>query len=187
MKQLYHPKKQEADAFTFKVNVTSATVYPESGILRIQLPLVNGRTYACWVDWGDGTEKQYINAYNSANSAHTYSAEGTYTIRIAGVCQGFYVNGSVATYSIKNTITEVVKWGTKADFRQLDFYNCTNLTKLPYDTNGMTAVTGAASITTFANFVRGCTSLAQDLNVRLFSLCPNVTTFYYTFGSSAVQ
>jgi len=186
-KQLYHPKAKEIDAFTFKVNVTSATVYPVSGILRIQLPLVSGKTYACWVDWGDGTAKQYINAYNSANSAHTYSTEGTYTIRIAGVCQGFYVNGSANTYSIKNTITEVVKWGTKADFRQLDFYNCTNLTKLPYDTNGMTAITGAASITTFANFVRGCTSLAQDLNDRLFSLCPSVTSFYYTFGSSAVQ
>lgn len=186
-KQLYHPKAKEIDAFTFKVNVTSATVYPVSGILRIQLPLVNGKTYACWVDWGDGSAKQYINAYNSANSAHTYSSEGIYTIRIVGVCQGFYVNGSVATYSIKNTITEVIKWGTKADFRQLDFYNCINLTKLPYDVNGMTAITGAASITTFANFVRGCTSLAQDLNDRLFSLCPNVTTFAYTFATSAVQ
>ena len=161
MNVLFHPKRQDLDLFIFKVTVTAGQ--------QVILPLVTGYTYDFWVDWGDGSAKKKVTAYNDADAVYTFPSGGNYTVRIAGKCQAFAVNNSTATGSIRTAIVEVVKWGTRADFRLLNFYGCVNLTALPSGLSGITAITGADSITTMASFLRGCTSFTQELNDRMFS------------------
>ena len=179
MNVLFHPKRQDLDLFIFKVTVTAGQ--------QVILPLVTGYTYDFWVDWGDGSAKKKVTAYNDADAVYTFPSGGNYTVRIAGKCQAFAVNNSTATGSIRTAIVEVVKWGTRADFRLLNFYGCVNLTALPSDLSGITAITGADSITTMASFLRGCTSFTQELNDRMFSNLTLCTSFESTFDTSGIS
>jgi surface protein len=55
---------------------------------QIQLPLVSGGNYNFIAYWGDGTS-DLITTWNQAETLHTYSTSGTYTITLQGTIQGF--------------------------------------------------------------------------------------------------
>jgi hypothetical protein len=160
----------EGDEFIFEMSVTAWQT--------VTLPLINGNTYDCVVIWGDGGANGRVTAYNSAGATYTYTNAGSYVVRIRGKCQGFATNN---TSAMRTSITKVLKWGTAADFRLLNFYGCTALNQLPTG-----AITGAANITTFANFLNGCTSYTSGLDEAWFSLTPNVTSFAASFAYSGV-
>jgi hypothetical protein len=164
-----------SNEFIFELTVTAGQ--------SVTLPLIAGYTHDFTVIWGDGGANGKVTTYSDADATHTFTNSGTYTVRIRGKCQSFSTNNTAA---IRTSITKVIRWGTAADFRLLNLYGCTNLTQIPYDGDGTTAITGAADITTFAHFLRGCTSYTQALNDRMFSLCPDVTSFESTFESSGV-
>ena len=55
---------------------------------QIQLPLVSGGNYNFIAYWGDGTS-DLITTWNQAETLHTYSTSGIYTITLQGTIQGF--------------------------------------------------------------------------------------------------
>ena len=74
---------------------------------QVQLPLIGGNTYDMVVDWGDGTSDT-ITSYNQAETLHTYSSIGTYTITMTGTNGGFrFDNGGD-----KAKINQISQWGT---------------------------------------------------------------------------
>ena len=157
---------QKTKPFIFTVAVTAG--------LSISLPLLSGSySYACSVNWGDGSAATNVIAYNSAGASHTYASTGTYDIKIYGTCQSFSVNNG----SIKSYINQVKKWGN-CDFRKLDFSGCSNLTTLPAG-----PITGCSNITTFDNFLANCTSYTTTLNENWFTLTPLVTSFGSSFNA----
>lgn len=174
MRILY--RENMIDEFIFEVNVTAGQT--------ITLPLVNGYTHDFTAIWGDGSANGRVTAYNDSDAVHTYTSAGTYIIRIRGKCQSFALNGASA---MRTNITRVIRWGTAADFLLLNFYGCTNLTQLPFDGTGITAITGASNITTMAHFLRGCTSFTQALNDRMFSNLTLCTSFESTFDTSGIS
>lgn len=148
----------------FIFNVTS------DGINPTVLPLksTGGYTYNCDINWNN----EYSEHINAGSASYTFGSAGTKRIEINGTCEAF------ATDNVYFPITEVIQWGTAANFLKLNFYGCTILTNFPIG-----AITGASNITTFENFVRGCTAYTS-IDEDLFTLTPDVTTFKYAFGSS---
>lgn len=111
--------------------VTEWTVAGDAAARTITLPLVSGYNYNCVVDWGDGTTKSLVTAYNDANRIHTYASDGTYNVKIYGVCQGWSFNNG----GDKNKVTDIINWGNKPTFGGFaylfgGFYGCSNLASL---------------------------------------------------------
>jgi surface protein len=67
---------------------TTNTSGGSSASNQIQLPLVNGGTYNFIVDWGDGNQDT-ITSWNQAETLHTYTTSGTYSISLTGTIDGF--------------------------------------------------------------------------------------------------
>lgn len=186
MRILYHPLVN--DAFIFRVTVTAGQ--------QLILPLLNTyvdgggvtrtASYNFVVSWGDGSAG-VVTAYNDADRIHTYTNAGSYRIKIKGVCQTFAINNNAGAGTLRYAITSVFRWGTSADFRYLNFQGCSNMTSIPFDANGITPLTGSENLTTAYVLFYGCTNLIITLKDRLFSLCPNIKSFAYTFAFSGVE
>lgn len=95
---------------------------------QVQLPLINGKTYNMLVDWGDGTSDT-ITAYNQAETLHTYSSVGTYTITMTGTNGGLrFANGGD-----KAKINQISQWGTLDISAGQCFQGCGNLDVIATD------------------------------------------------------
>lgn len=170
---------------------------------QITIPTSSTGTYACQVDWGDGTSST-ISTYNDAAWTHTYSVAGTYTVKIYGKFVGFVFNNG----GDKAKLLTVSKWGP--DFRLGTnqgnyFYGCSNLTITATDmlnTQGTTTFTQAfancsaiqtipninnwnmSAVTSLLSCFSGCSSFNQSLsnwdtgNVTVFSTCFSGCTVY---------
>jgi len=92
-----------------------------SGDDQIQLPLISSGAYNFLVDWGDGTTN-YITVYNQAETLHTYSTAGTYTVTIYGLCNGIRFNNGGDLTKIIN----ITAWGNMR-LRDAAFRGCANL------------------------------------------------------------
>ena len=69
-------------------------------------PAGNLGVYNSTIDWGDGSSKNTITAYNDLDLTHTYAA-GTYQISVTGAFPWFYINnGAVKTY-----LDTIIQWG----------------------------------------------------------------------------
>ena len=118
------PTPPVASGFTFSVNTANAG----SASNQFQLPLVSSGAISMDVAWGDGTTDT-ITSYNQAETLHTYSASGTYTISIENEVRGWkFANGGD-----KLKMLDVSNWG---DFNVTigdTFWGCTNLTSSATD------------------------------------------------------
>ncbi|MCP4524019.1 MAG: BspA family leucine-rich repeat surface protein [Candidatus Gracilibacteria bacterium] len=63
-----------------------------SGYNSLQFPLINGGNYDFTIQWGDGTSDT-INSWDQAESLHTYTSSGVYTVVIDGVMDSFGFSG----------------------------------------------------------------------------------------------
>jgi len=90
----------------------------------ITLPLVNGYTYNFTIDWGDGSEIQTVDAYNSANREHVYATAGDHEVRIDGQIGGFrFANGGDKANHI-----DISQWGSfEMGSQGQQFYGAANL------------------------------------------------------------
>ena len=79
-------------------------------------------TYNFTVDWGDGSGIDTITSFDQAERVHLYSAAGTYTVTIDGICEGWSFD-AVSTSAQK--IVDVIQWGNIGitDFTYA-FYEC---------------------------------------------------------------
>ena len=91
------------DGFVFDVDTTQAGV---STSTQFKLPLSSTGTTDAEVDWGDGSSDT-LTSWNQAETTHTYSTSGTYTITITGTLEGW----SVSNAGDKLKIKEVKNWG----------------------------------------------------------------------------
>ena len=108
-----------ANPFTFSVNTANAGTLST----QFQLPLVSSGAISMDVDWGDGTTDT-ITAYNQAETLHTYSTSGTYTISITNEVRGFkFANGGD-----KKKILDISNWGEFNFDSNQGFNGCTSLT-----------------------------------------------------------
>jgi surface protein len=90
----------------------------------LTLPFVSGYIHNAMIDWGDGTSPTALTAHNVGNT-HTYTAAGTYIVKIYGKIESWSFNNGGS----KLNITKVLNWG-ESTFKYLigAFYGCTKLT-----------------------------------------------------------
>jgi surface protein len=103
---------------------TTNTSVGSSASNQIKLPLTINGTYDFIVDWGDGSIDT-ITSWNQAETLHTYSSSGTYTITIGGQCEGI----RFANTGDRLKILSVSSWGDfeLADGNNGHFQGCSNL------------------------------------------------------------
>ena len=181
------------EGFVFDVDTTQAGV---SSSTQFKLPLASNGTTNAEVDWGDGS-KDTLTSWNQAETTHTYSASGTYTITITGTLEGWFINNGGDKLKIK----EVKNWGngdglTLKNINGGYFMGASNMTCIATDsptisaTNFQQVFRDASSIVSgVKNWdVSGVTNLifafyqANDFNEDLSNWdVSNVTNFRYCF------
>lgn len=159
---------------------------------QVKLPLNINGIYNFRVDWGDGNSDT-ITVWNQAQTTHTYSATGTYTIRITGTCKGWSFNNTGDRLKILN----VSQWG-KLILGNLSlvsgyFHGCANL-----NLSSVTDVLDFTGVTTLMDAFNGCTTLttinrSNEWNIstinslaRTFASCTNFNGNIISWITSAV-
>ena len=181
------------EGFVFDVDTTQAGV---STSTQFKLPLASNGTTDAEVDWGDGSSDT-LTSWNQAETTHTYSASGTYTITITGTLEGWFINNGGDKLKIK----EVKNWGngdglTLKNINGGYFMGASNMTCIATDaptisaSNFQQVFRDASSIVSgVKNWdVSGVTNLifafygANDFNEDLSNWdVSNVTNFAYCF------
>lgn len=103
---------------------TSNTSSGSTTATQIKLPLISTGSYNFIVDWGDGTSS-LITTWNQAQTTHTYSVAGDYTIKIKGRCKGWVFNNS----GDRLKILSIQSWGSLSlgTTQKGYFWGCSNL------------------------------------------------------------
>lgn len=162
---------------------TQWTVAGDAAARTITLPLVSGYNYNCVADWGDGSSS-LVTAYNDANRIHPYASDGTYIVRIYGVCEGWSFNNG----GDKLKITGLISGGRKPTFAGWKylaggFYGCTNLAgTIPDD-----LLWNASDCTNLASLLRDCGGLTGPFPADLLRYVPDVTNLaLLAYGDSGL-
>jgi len=127
--------------FEFTVKTDNTGV---STSTQFKLPLVSTGSINFLIDWGDNSTDT-ITTFNQAQTTHTYSSAGTYTIKIAGIIKGFQFNNG----GDRLKFLEVKNWGCLNVNAAAAFFNCTNMTCTAVDAPRVTA-------TSFLRMFSGC-------------------------------
>jgi hypothetical protein len=129
--------------FKFTINTTNLST-GSSNSDQFQLPLVSSLPLNAVVDWGDGNTDT-ITTFNQAETLHTYSSSGNYTIKITGDLSGWRFGGAGDRLKILN----IASWGVLNISVDNGFYNCTNLTATATDTPTISSLS-------LNQYFRGC-------------------------------
>lgn len=89
---------------------------------QAMLPLMSTGTYSFLVKWGDGNEDT-ITTWNQAETTHTYSSPGTYTITITGVIKKWKFNNT----GDRDKLIELMGFGPLVIANSQAFFGCTNM------------------------------------------------------------
>ena len=165
----------DVNKFIFRVKTDNAG---SSNNDKFKLPLVssfNGSTAN--VDWGDGNVDS-ITSYNQSEITHTYSAAGTYTIKISNSLKGWkFAGGGDAQKMI-----EIIQYGIFELSETSTFQGCSNMTQSALDApnitatdlgqtfylcsafNGNLSTWDVSSVTSFYRMFRSCNVFNQPLN-----------------------
>lgn len=178
---------------------TTNTSAGSSTSTQVKLPLESSGVYSFNVDWGDGSDDD-ITTWNQAETTHTYSSSGTYTITISGTIEGW----RFANTGDRNKLTEISNFGTLTHINTGRAYmGCNNMVITATDVPNTTGITDfnryyencdamtepplhdTSSGTTFESFLISCNSLttvpmfdtSSGTNFRTFvRACGNLTT-----------
>jgi surface protein len=140
---------------------------------QVKLPLYSGGTYNFVVNWGDNSSST-ITSWNQAETTHTYSSTGTYTISISGTLTGW----SFANTGDRLKIKTITQWGilNLGNAGTGYFYGTTNLKITATDILNMTGTTNMASA-----FRSSGIDTVPSMNSWDMS---NVTNMNYMFNSA---
>ena len=125
----------------------------------VTLPLIEGRDYNFFIEWGDGSGKERItiNDFKSNDTAtitHNYARDGTYTISIIGKIKGFGFNGQGDRDKLVNISNwGVLELGNKGSY----FKGASNLENIGGDVN-------LDYITNFESFFDGAVKFNSDIS-----------------------
>lgn len=141
--------------FVFDVDTTQAGV---STSTQFKLPLSSRSELStnAVVDWGDDSTDT-ITSYNQAETTHTYSTSGTYTITITGTLESWYLGNGGDKLKIK----EVKNWGNGDGLNLKDvngsyFYGASNMTCIATDKPSV-------SSSNFQQIFRSCRSIVSGV------------------------
>jgi surface protein len=169
------------DTFTFSIN-TANTSTDSSSSSQYQLPLVSAGAINMKVYWGDGSV-DIITSYNQAETLHTYTSPGTYTINIENEVRGWQQYES-ATLNKKDhlKILDISKWSNFTITDDLAFSFSENMTVTATDNPTIETTTLAwcfrgcsnfntnighwdiSAVTSIASMFNSCTLFNQPLN-----------------------
>lgn len=171
---------RNGNGFQIMINITSNNQ-------KFTLPLVNpttmgvGTGYNFIVDWGDGSTKSTITAYNQSSIVHKYSTRGYYIVHIQGQCDGWSFNNTGS----KALVYKILNWGdyTFKGFGYLynGFYGCSNIISMP----STGSIKQRLPLIDMSSCFRACSKLTNISN-GLFDKLVNTTTFYMCFYGCAV-
>ncbi|WP_316632354.1 BspA family leucine-rich repeat surface protein [uncultured Flavobacterium sp.] len=154
---------------------TSNTSTGSSTSTQVKLPLINTGTYNFIVDWGDGLYNTITN-WNQAQTTHTYSVAGDYTIKITGTCTGW----RFTNFGDRLKILSISKWGKlRLGNDNGYFYGCANL-----NLSGVSDILDLTGTTTLEAAFFGCTALTTIGRVNEWNMS-GVIVLYNTFNSSS--
>lgn len=139
---------------------------------QIKLPLTLTGSYNFTVKWGDGTSN-LITSWNQAQTTHTYSTSGDYTIEITGTCSGWRFNSGGDRLKLLSVNT----WGSLKILNDTGcFSGCSNL-----NLSTVSDVLDITQTTTLYEFFRGCGSLTSvnKMNEWNFSTILNLGRVFY--------
>ena len=160
----------------FRFTVTTNNV-GTSASNQFKLPLTNVGSLSMQVFWGDGTSSS-IATYNQAETTHTYSVAGTYTINISGSVNGWQFNGTGDGRKMR----DIARWGTFVMDKDSAFANCQVMTVTATDAptitsanlyrcfyycfafNGAVGNWDVSGVTNMEGLFLGCASFNQPLN-----------------------
>jgi surface protein len=139
---------------------------------QIRLPLFSTGTYNFTVNWGDGTS-DVITVWNQAQTTHTYSSPGRYTVIVTGTLQGWRFNNT----GDRLKLLEIRQWGTGFRLGNTNghFYGCSNLVLL-----GVRDVLNLTGVTSFESIFRNCNNLTSIGNSRRWDTS-NITNMSFAF------
>ncbi|MCP3926440.1 MAG: BspA family leucine-rich repeat surface protein [Desulfobacterales bacterium] len=93
----------------WKTNNTGQTSLTD--VYQIKLPLDSDGIYDFTVYWGDGTSNT-ITAHDDPNLIHTYSKQGTYTVKIDGTIEGFgFKEKNADNNEDYKKLIDIINWG----------------------------------------------------------------------------
>jgi surface protein len=160
----------------FESTWNTENLSPGSSVTKqVKLPLVVTGSYNFTVSWGDGTSSN-ITAWNQAETLHTYSVAGIYTIKITGTCIGWQFNNTLDRLKILTVTT----WGnlklgtTQGSY----FWGCANL-----NLSGVTDILDLAGVTTLQGTFASCTALTTINRINEWNTS-SVTNMSTTFSKS---
>ena len=154
--------------FTFSVNTATAGSTTST---QFQLPFVSIGFTTVDVDWGDGNTDT-ITTWNQAETLHTYSASGIYTIKIANVVNAFQFGGG----GDKDKLNVVSNCGQLNLNTALAFNGCSNMTWTATDAPTI-------SSTSLSGTFRECTAFDGNINNWDVSGVTNFFAFLYLANS----
>ena len=117
-----------------------------------------GVAFSAIIDWGDGTTTT-TTTYNGGGLTHTYSAGGTYTIKIDGTFPNIFFNNDGAENDPPDgdrlKVKKILNLGHVGWTKFTGaFYGCSNLTEFS------AGASDTSGVTTFANAFSACTAMA---------------------------
>ena len=170
---IYGALQINSNIFTSVWN-TNNTSGGSSSANQIQLPLESTGNYNFVVDWGDGSQDT-ITLWNQAETLHTYSIAGTYTINITGTIQGFNFNGN----GDKDKLISISNWGILNLGNSTNYFNgCSNL-----DLSIVDDVLDLTGTTDLTGMFADCTSLTTINNINQWDVS-NVTVMDSLFQNA---
>jgi hypothetical protein len=117
-------------------------------------------SYDFTIDWGDSSTNN-ITVWNQAETTHTYSVAGTYSISITGRLVGWTFNNG----GDRLKFLEVNSWGgLRLGNSGGYFYGCQNLVL-----GSVSDVLNLVGVTTFNNAFRNCDALVSINNLQLWN------------------
>lgn len=149
---------------------------------QIELPFESGGVYNCDVDWGDGNTN-HITTWNDPATIHTYSAFGTYTIKISGTVHGFNFsrkayndkddNPRTAAFGDSQKLLSIEKWGPlELGNNGYYFAHCCNLSSTGSDLLSLLGTTNLSHMFYY------CTSLSSVPYIGSWAMQNVVDTSY---------
>jgi len=155
--------------FEFQVNTSNAGT---SNSNQFSLPLTSAFTDNITVYWGDNSTST-ITSYNQTEVTHTYTAAGTYTIRILGaITAGWIFNNG----GDRLKMGDITTWGEFSCTANHTFYGCSNMTSIGSDVDFLNQATNLGAY--FYNC--GLTSLPSTLTLA------NLTNGYSMFRNNSL-
>lgn len=176
-------KKETALPFISTWRTTNTSV-GSTALNQVKLPLISAGTYNFVVNWGDGNSDT-ITTWNQAQTTHTYTSSGDYTITITGNCRGW----QFANTGDRLKILTISQWGiltfTVSNSPNTGaFQGCSNLNVTATDTpvflsggqqgffracaslvgNSSFANWDVSMINNMVRFFDGCTNFNQNIN-----------------------